>query len=255
MMKNISCLFLLLTFVSCSRLNFSTPKDSVKKWELIDQGEHYSFRRQTRHKKKKYLNIQSITTKGNSKKQIEKLKVVSEIGILKNKLQILRPEYSFLEVWIDKQKHITKMTLNKKTKSFDVVVQNEIGVREFSQPFPSEEGVFCFYSQIVDCLRVTGFFDKVKKHNAGAAKVNVIWEGAFLYYSLYEFYPQELFTPAEFIFDGEDEKSLLKFSLKFKDQSIYYLLDQQYYFHSLFWITQNMSIVPATNKKKTRGNL
>lgn len=249
----VSLFILIMIFASCSLVSRKFQSQGrVKKWEFVDQGVHYPISIKSGVKDNKVYRIKTIYSSDKDKKVIEKLKVISKKGLLNKNLQVLRPDYSYLEVWIEKEKYITKLELNKKDEAFDVTVQNEVGVRRFSHPFLKKMGVYCFYSQIVECLRITGFFDKVKKYNAGEAKLNVIWEGAFIYGDLYQYYPKDLFTSATFVFNGEDEKERMKFSLNFDNQTIYYLLDQNLNFHSRYWIAQNISTIPVAAAKSQK---
>jgi hypothetical protein len=238
-------ILLLFVFTSCAKLTKDLNRKEVKNWNLEDQGVVYLLERKSVINKKKYLNIQRIFLTKKKEKIVESLKVISHRGLLNNNLQILRPQYAFMELWIDKQKFVSKLVMDTKQRVFKVGLLNRDGLRSFSVPFPKTPRLFCFFSQVIDCLRVTGFFDKVREFHAGSAKLMLIMEGAYLYKEIYEFYPRELFVPAEFVYDGVDKDEHMKFTLRFTQQNIFFTVDKFFKFHSMYWVVQQLNIVPT----------
>ncbi len=246
-------LFFLLFFFSISGCGIFKPISSVaivksvkvKEWELHDNGEIYPIEIKIRQQGNRRIYEHHIFTNSKERKLIERVKTISRLGKLrKSNLNILRPQYSFMEVWIDKVQQGAVYKLNPKEASFNVVVQNEVGLRKEQVVFPKRVGLFCFSSQVVECLRVTGFFKKALKYRNGLARLNVIWEGAYTHYKIYEYYPKEVFTPATFEYVGLSKEGLYKFALNFKDQIIIYLLDRDFKLYSWSWATIGVELTP-----------
>lgn len=250
--------FVLVINSSCSHLPFGASQKSNSKtmWTFNDAGINYALEIHSGYKQNRYIQKETLLDK--DKKLVEKRKSISIKGALKKQGVItLRPEYSYLEVWIDKVRYGSVLKLNTKLKSFDVTVQNEQGVRSFRTPFPKREGLYCFQGQLIECLRVTGFLNKAKQLEGGKANVNLIWEGAYLYYKLYEYYPVDLFTAATFEYAGKNEKGLHRFNLNFRNQTIFYLLDDDLQLKAMYWISQALSMEPMkkSKSKKQEGQM
>ena len=167
-------------------------------------------------------------------------------GTLKDKINILRPAKSVYSVWFDKKKYTTEMKLNTKTKKLDITVNSPEekfnGTKQLVLPRKTT-GVFCFFSQLIECVRATDFFNKAIDNEAGTMNFHMIWENYPFHQDLYSEFPNEVFTQVSLEYDGKNSKGEYKFVLQLPNQSIFYFVDKNAELLKMFWVAQGISMV------------
>lgn len=218
----------------------------VKKFQLTDKAGKFLIEREKgfNRGKNQFIVKKSVKVPGETK-ELEKLIVISKLGNLKKSLTILKPEISEYSVWFEGKKYVSRMQVNEETKSMDVKLfspeKQWQGKRTF--PFPKTMGVFCYFSQITECARATGFIDKAIKRDSGSMKVVVIWEGYPYFQEQYLNIPNEVFTEGVFEYDGRNANGERRFTLNVGSQSIFYFLDSKKELMKKFWVSQGLSMV------------
>ena len=250
----------LFAFTSCayfkkmsgsSGLFTSTPEGSnttkvSKKFQLTDRAGKFLIEREKGfNKKKNHFIVKKSVKSFDSGKELEKLIVISKLGSLSGKFSILRPEVSEYSVWFDGKRYLSRMRVNTKTKSMDVTLKSPEkqwqGKRTI--PFPKGKGVYCYFSQMTECARATGFIDKAIKNDGGSMKVIVIWEGYPYFQEQYLNVPNRVFSLGSFDYDGRNANGERRFTLKTNSQVIYYFIDSQNELEKKFWVAQGLSMV------------
>lgn len=234
----------LFTFNSSSA---SGNTNKVKKvFQLTDKSGKFLVEREKgfNRTKNQFIVKKSIKVSGETK-ELEKLIVISKLGSLKKSLTILRPEISEYSVWFEGKKYVSRMKVNEKSKTMEVRLTSPekqwSGKRSF--PFPKTMGIFCYFSQITECARATGFIDKAIKRDSGSMKVVVIWEGYPYFQEQYLNIPNSVFTEGSFEYDGKNSKGERRFTLKVGNQAIFYFLDENRELMKKFWVSQGLSMV------------
>lgn len=175
-----------------------------------------------KNKNQLVLKRQVFSSDDPEKKPLEKSIVISTPGSLK-KINVLRPLRSQYTVWFEKKKYFTEMKLDVKKKSLEVrMVSPEKqwnGVKHVS--FPRGKGVYCFFSQVVDCVALTGFINEAVKREAGEMYFHLIWEGYPYFMEQYLNIKEEVFTRATFKYDGKTGDGHFRFTLEAGGQSLF----------------------------------
>mgnify|MGYP000209292214 CR=1 FL=1 len=233
-------------FTSSSSPSGSNTDKVSKRFQLSDKSGKFLVEREKGFNKGKnqFIVKQSITSGGDSK-ELEKLIVISKLGNLNKSLTILKPEVSEYSVWFEGKKYVTRMQVNPNTKSMEVRMTSPEkqwrGKRVV--PFPKAKAIFCYFSQITECARATGFIDRAIKSDGGSMKVIVIWEGYPYFQEQYLNIPNSIFTQGTFEYDGRNDSGERRFTLKVGNQSIFYFLDKNRELMKKFWVSQGLSMV------------
>ena len=117
--------------------------------------------------------------------------------------------------------------------------------------FPKMTGVFCYFSQILECANLSGFIDEATKRQAGSMKVLIIWEGFPYIHEQYLNIPKEVFLNATFAYDGKNQNNERRFTLKFAGQSIFYFVDKKNRLLKMFWVSQGLSVTRKSIGRKS----
>jgi hypothetical protein len=224
----------------------SNNQKVTKTFQLTDKAGKFRVDRDKGFNKKKNQFVVKKSVKSfESGKELEKLVVISKLGTVGGKLSVLKPEISEYRVWFDGKRYLSRMKVNSQTRSMEVTLKSPEkqwqGTRSIK--FPSGKGVFCYFSQITECARATGFLDKAIKNEGGVMKVFVIWEGYPYFQEQYLNVPNSVFSSATFEYDGKNAKGERRFTLKTSSQSIFYFVDQDLELEKKFWVSQGLSMV------------
>jgi len=110
-------------------------------------------------------------------------------------------------------------------------------------PFPKGTGLYCFFSQIVECAGATGFFSLSTKNNAGELNFHIIWDGYPYFQEQYQNIPTEVFTQAKLVYDGQNDEGQRRYTLFFEEQALFFLINNQNGLEKIFWISQGFQMV------------
>jgi len=174
---------------------------------------------------------------------LEQVVSVSELGFVK-KTQILRPLQSQYNVWFNGKKFSSEMKIDAKKKAVILKINDPEKKSENTQTiiFPRTKLHTCFFSQILECMKVTGYVDRSLKINQAAMKLQIIWDGYPFFNETLSDFPVELFSTASFSFDGKLADDQLRFNLETSGQSIFYIMNRKLELLKVFWVTQGISM-------------
>lgn len=255
MNKIIPLIFILaVTFFSCSHRTVlgGRPSRYNVKLTLQDKSGKFTELRESglAKNKKSYVTkyrVYSVGEKG--RKILEQSIVFSTPGVLINKVRVLRPEKSQYKVWFDKRLYQTETRIDKKNKALIIKMQSPEkqwqGEKNFI--FPGGNGLFCYFSQLFECMQYTGFIDKAIKLNTGKAEFYVIWDGYPYFQEQYLNISDGPFAAATMEYDGKTRDGEYRFSVSVSGNAIFYLYkdkdnnDQKNYV-KMFWPSQGFSL-------------
>lgn len=252
-MRLLSFILLLIFFWGCSHFQrqktLPPTKGQTTSYILKDKTGVFSLDRKSSLNQEKKLVIvkQTISNseEGAEGDVLEEVATYSTPGMLKE-ISILRPNRSLFSVWFDKKKYSTEMKLNLKTHKLDVKInspdENRNGTKQFALP-KKTTGVFCFFSQIVECVKATNFFHTAIDKDAGQMNFHVIWENYPFIQDQYSDLPNDVFSSATFEYEGKNERGEYKFTLQLPNQAIFYFVDQNADLLKMFWVSQGLSVV------------
>ena len=191
-----------------------------------------------------YVVKKRMYPQGKEQKAVEQVIAIATPGRLKN-INIIRPQVAQYTAWFDKKRYFSELKLDVKSKSMvlrmDSPESQWNGVRKI--PFPEGTGVFCFYSMLVECVAATGFIDKAISKGIGKMRFHIIWDGYPYIQEQYQQLPNEVFSSAEFTFEGSHENGEKKFSLTTGEQTMLYFVQPEGFLKKIFWISQGISMV------------
>lgn len=176
-------------------------------------------------------------------KTLEKSISFSKSGNLKNGIRIFRPDRSQYVVWFNKKKYSSITKINEKNKSIEVIVSSPEakwnGKKEIA--FPSSTMAYCYFYQIIECAANMGFIQKAPSLSTMLLDFYIVWEGYPFIQEQYSGLPSEVFTKASLSYDGKNDNGDMKFSLRFGDQMIAYVVDRKYRNYRMFWVSQGLA--------------
>jgi len=257
-MMKINIIFILVVLSGCAFFEYGlNSKSSSRKvlttFKLKDQSGSFIVHRESGYKKNENLMIvkKRITMEEDLKKEFEKSITISELGTFK-KQAMLRPKISQFTVWFDGKKYFSEMKVNTKTKSLVVSMKSPEKKWEGEETFlfPKGTGVYCFFNQIVECIRSTNFFNLVTEKGGGKINFHIIFDGYPYFQEQYSDVPKTVFTKASLIYDGKIKTGERRFSLVFGEQTVFYFIDDRGSLSKVFWVSQGLSM---TIPKETRS--
>ena len=260
MNKLIAILVLSLLASSCSifsrgsslsdSASSSLTKNAKRRYKLTDKSGEFVIYRENGLKKSNNTFVtkrQVLPFDDDKSKVLEQSIAISKLGSLGKKIKMLRPQKSQYAVWFDGKKYLTDMTLKEKERSMLVKLKSPEkqwnGARSYK--FPDPKSVYCFFSQILECVAVTGFLNKAFKKGRGQFNFYVVWDGYPYFQEQYLNIPNSVFSKAKFSFDGKNRNGEKRFSLSFGGQVIFYFLDKKNQFIKKFWVSQGLSMVAS----------
>lgn len=252
-MNNFLIIFLLFsTLSSCGSLSKKNTSEKLsnidEQFNYTDKNGQFSVRITSGMDKKgkSFFTKKIMELPSRQKdKALEQSVVISSVGTLKNKTTILRPKLSQYSVWFDGKKYTTELKLNPAKKAIDVkMISPESqwnGTKQIK--FPSSKIVPCFFSQVIECAKVTGFINKAISKKSGVMNFVVIWEGYPYLNETFSDFPSELFSNAQLEYDGKTKDSEIRFNLRVGGQSIFYILNDKNVMTKMFWVSQGITMV------------
>ncbi|MBL6988636.1 MAG: hypothetical protein ISR65_02615 [Bacteriovoracaceae bacterium] len=200
-------------------------------------------------KTKNFVLKRKVVDKENQSKVLEKNISFSTPGML-NKIPSLRPNISQYTVWFDKKKYFSELKINTYTRNLDIRLNSPKKQWNGTQsiPFPKGTGVFCFFSQLIECVKATNFFTEATSRKVGQMTFHVIWDGYPYFQQQYGHVPEAVFSMANFVYVGQSKLGDVRFELTIADQIIQYHLDSSMDFKKMFWVEQGVSLVRIKKK-------
>lgn len=247
-MNKLSIFSIFLLMYSCSSSRISDGISYKKNYWFVDGQGRYDITQQHYIKKNNIITRYKLQGENDEgiKKVFEENDLISEIGTLNKETKSLQPRYSKFSIWIDKQKHTSIIQKNMKDLTFKVKFKRgDSSWKSERVELPKENnGLFCFFSQIVECMKINLFIEKAIDKKVGVAKFSIIWDGYPFRQEIYEKMPVKLITSAEFRYEGKKKNKTEAFGLHFGDQAITYQLDENMKLKNMYWINQGISIQP-----------
>jgi len=257
MNKIIILFFVLFSIQSCSIFSRgkksadsggSVTENSKRRYKLTDKAGEFIIYKENGLKPsdKTYISKREVLPfDDDSSKVLEQSVAISKVGTLNKKMKIMRPYKSQYAVWFDGKKYTTNMTLNESSRSLVVKMKSPEkqwnGRKSFN--FPDSKAIYCFFTQVLECTAITGFFKKAFEKGRGQMNFYLIWDGFPYFQEQYLNIPDSIFTKAKLNYDGKNKNGERRFSLNFAGQVIFFLFDEKYNFIKKFWISQGLSMV------------
>ncbi len=245
-------------FLGCSvfqqpRISNQTNLGYKKYYTLSDKLGNFVVKRETgfRKDKKSYVTkYQILEDHSGQSKILEQSIVSSRFGILKKKMKVLRPQFFQYQVWLDKQKYLGqgKIDLQKKAMRVRLKSPEPQWNKDEWFKFPEGKGVYCFFSQIIECAAVVGFLSEAIKQKTGKMNFYLIFAGHPYFQEQYLGVSKEFFHQATLIYEGQGPDGENKFSLEFDGPPVFYFVNNSLEMTKMFWPAQGFSMVEKVNE-------
>lgn len=225
-------------------------REEQKSFNFVDINGNYHLKRKRNFlpRRNNLILKNEVLSKDVKKKLLEKNITISEFGYLNYKGQksaMLRPVISQHTVWLEGKKYFNQMKVNKKNRSLDVIlVTPERKWRgKQSHRFPESKGLYCFFSQLVECVSSTNFISQSESMKRSAVMpVTIIWDGYPFIQEQYSDIPNEVFTRGKVLYEGKMANGGHRLVLQVANNAIAYQLGKNLEFKKMFWVSQGITI-------------
>jgi hypothetical protein len=247
--------FIIFLLSSCAYVNQvihtekKTSNNSLKlsqEYILKDKAGTFYLKREAgiSKKDKDFVVKKMILSEDDKSLPLEKSITISKPGSLKGKINILRPQISQYSVWFEKRKYFSEMKILPNEKKLQINLSSPQkkwnGKKEVS--FPEGSGLYCFFSQVVECAKFNNFISESTKRGLGEMNFHIIWEGYPYFHAQYDNLPSKVFSRAKMSYEGMNPQGQRKYSLSFDNQTLFYLLDKQDKIVGEYWVSQGYSL-------------
>ncbi|MBL7664262.1 MAG: hypothetical protein JNM93_03960 [Bacteriovoracaceae bacterium] len=258
---------LLLSLFSCASpfvvsVSSLSIKDEHVVYDYKDTSGEMLMEKVVKYKDKKVITSRKLYNNNlSNKKMLERSVTVSELGLLtvgERQTPLLRPFVSQYTVWFDGKEYFTQMKLNKVKKSLDILLKSPEEKWNGTKTIQFPTGIhFCFFSQVVECLKSTGFFKQAIEQKAGSLDLVIIWDTYPYFSEIYANLNEEVFSAATIKYETEDinkkkDDKVHHFSLDVNEQLILYEFNEKYEFEKFYWIAQGVTMERKQRKPVER---
>lgn len=230
-------------------INQAVIRNNAKSYAYRDVSGTFELSREVRLEKGKgklatRVQIYSSTSSGD--KLLEKTFAISAIGSVQTRAGrtlAIRPEHSQHTVWLEGKKYFSQLKLNPRTRKLEALLESPESRWNGRKDIAVPKGrVFCFYSQLPECLVAANMLAQAKA-SKGPLRFFVVWDSWP--------YHQEHFTglgPAAFVraaltLEGSQQGST-RYIVEINGQLLNLHFSKEGSFTRMFWTTQGISIMP-----------
>lgn len=216
-----------------------------EQFSFTDRAGNFLLTRESGRSSEENYYVVKQSLKSTNSEVLEQSVSYSQMGRLKNQINVMRPWKSQYAVWFDGKRYFSEMEMDLSSRSMIVRMRSPESQwnGESKIPFPEENAVYCFFSALAECASLTGFIEIAKSKKAGSMNFYIIWDGYPYYMQQYPEIPEELFSRAILEYDGDGAENQNRFSLRFAGQTIFLFLGERGRYDRLFWVSQGLSIV------------
>ncbi|MFW5872038.1 MAG: hypothetical protein ACOCUT_02930 [bacterium] len=235
--------FLIFLLFSCAHTRNLSSLQGKNTYEFSDISGSYILEKQTIVKKNEIVTKTEIKSPA-SQLPLEKTIGVTQIGTVKDK-KIPRPHISQHTLWLEGKKYFSQLKVIPNERSLEVVTKSPEprwnGKQNYK--FPSGKDVYCFFTQVVKCLRTVNYFNASTATEAGG-KIDfyLIWDGFPYMGEQYDIVADDPFERVTMYYEGR-EKNMYRYILKIGNQVILYQLDNDFEVDKMFWVSQGISMI------------
>lgn len=253
----------LLLLAACSLLKSSHPLDQVsdsnKGYVFRDVSGKFYYSREIKKNKNNLVSRYQIFDQGGVQdRTLEKSVAVSEMGSIKTKKgrrNTLRPVTSQYTAWLEGKQYFVQMKTLVQKRSLEIIMRSPEakwnGRREI--PYPKGD-LFCFFSQMPECLKLSGLLDRAILNPKRQFTFKVLWDSYPYHLEQYTNLPNQVFTDATVELD-KDSKKDYRLSVEIGEQTLLYHFSKNREFTKMFWIAQGVQLVPPSEYQEAQDEL
>jgi hypothetical protein len=194
--------------------------------------------------------VQILTSAGGSEKLLEKSFAVSSVGSVKSRSgrsMAVRPELSQHTVWLDGKKYFSQLKLNTRSKSLEAITEtpDSQGQKAKSARLPRGR-IFCFYSQLPECLVLSGLLDVASSAGRRGSFI-MVWDSWPFHQEHFSGLGPAAFAGAN-VTAEEISGAEKRYTVDVAGQSISLHFSENNTFLRLFWTAQGISVLPPSER-------
>ncbi len=247
---------LVLLLISCSALKRSSePAQGKYVYSYSDVSGNFRYQRDIKFIKKKLVTrTQIMIPSAGSDRIVEKSVTVSQLGSVKDgrsRSFVVRPLASEFIVWLEGKKYSSRMQIDTGRKSMRVTLDSPEAKWKGQSyiPFPSGK-LFCFFSQIPDCLYHNQILEKSLAKKRQSFDFYVVWDNYPYVQEQLTNVGKNLFSHATIKYDGEP-KGRIRYILEVEDQILLYQFSKSFELTGYSWISQGINMVKPGEEVKS----
>ena len=242
-------LVLILLTLSCSfnsNLKLKKRKSKKEKFTFSDTTGKFSvLRRSGLSSSKEFVTKEELFPYNKWEEPVlEKGIMISSYSKYNEKIPVMIPKVSQRVFWFDKKKYFTesKLYMDRKEARFRWRSPSDKNLNKKIVKLDSERKLYCFFGQLTDCIKKTGFFKKSKAKKSGVVYLSIIFDGYPFFNEQFGILKSSPILESDFSFEKEMKNGNMRYSLSFLDQKITYFVDGEGNLIDKFWISQGLSL-------------
>lgn len=247
-------LLLLVLLTSCATVKPNLQKVRSNNGQIFayrDVSGDFEIAREIKVDKQQLASRTRIFSPNNEgERLLEKTFTISQVGTVKTRsgrAVAIRPELSQHTVWLEGKQYFSQLKLNPARRTLEVLMQSPEAKWQGKKEYKVPKGqVFCFYSQLPECLVASGLLEKAKASGARPRFI-IIWD-SFPYH-------QEHFTglkASPFSTASVAKETAVSYQVEFNGQSISIHFSKDAIFARLLWTSQGISILPPAEMQDSQ---
>lgn len=229
-------IFLSFILLSCSHFK-NDPKKTQKKYDFKDATGVFSLEKDLVQEESKLISRTKLIA---NQKLVEKTFAISEYGGRGGGLSPVRPFVSQYLSWFEGKRYFSQIKLDLQRKKLNVLVkspeQRWNGKSEFS--FPRGK-IFCFKSQLIECLKKSGALGLVDQGRK--VKLYIVWDSFPFHQELYSGFSHSPFSAA--VVYGENNKNKKRYIVEVNNQPLIFELENGIIIKEMYWIAQGIQMI------------
>ncbi len=222
-------------------------ENNAQVYAYRDVSGEFEFAREVKFEKAKLATrVQMLAGSGGGERLLEKTFAVSAVGSVKTRngrATAIRPELSQHTVWLEGKKYFSQLKLNSKRRVLEAILESPEGKWQGSREVKIPSGrVFCFYSQLPECLVMSGLLNAATDSRRRLTFV-MVWDSWPYHQEHFTGLRESPFANATVSFEGK-QKTEQRYNVEVSGQAMSLHFSRAQAFVRMFWTTQGISLLP-----------
>ncbi len=185
---------------------------------------------------------------------LEKTFALSTYGTVKGRkgrLSAVRPELSQHTVWLEGKEYFSQLKLVPGRRILEVIMRSpEVTWRGKKEVRVPRARVYCFYSQLPECLRISGLAERVSSGRRPREGFMLVWDSYPYHREHFTGLGDSPFAPAVLVREKSVVPGIIQLGVEVAGQSITLHFNKGGDFARLFWVTQGITVVPPAEAEQ-----
>jgi hypothetical protein len=243
----------ILLLNSCAYLKKITTTEKVENkkfnsYKLVDQTGTFKLDRVKGYTAdKKFVIKKKLFDLNKAGKEVEQSITISVPKNVADGVSVIEPEKSESIYWFDGKKYKSIINFDRSRKKITVNLEspdaNWNGKK--STTLTNENAVYCFFSQLIECVQRTNFLRLSRKKKVGEMNLFVLWDGFPYFNEQYLQSSSRIISPALFRYLGSTKEGYIKYELEVEEQIIFYFVSRDSHLAKMYWVSQGLSLTAS----------